>query len=130
VLRWPIIIWGKQATALTHVRARAAFPGKDDGRGDLDEDIIVRIKTDAPVLRPDEPVPARPVLCVLMACQFPSMAPAQATFDPPCGGLGSPASWCLRPSSSPPAMHRLGAGEKTTSPMSAVGIIGMVDWAG
>jgi hypothetical protein len=25
-------------------------------------DIIVRIKADAPVLRPDEPVPARPVL--------------------------------------------------------------------
>ena len=32
------------------------------GEGDSDEDIIVRIKADAPVLRPDEPVPARPVL--------------------------------------------------------------------
>ena len=28
--------------------------------GDSDEDIIVRIKADAPVLRPDEPVPAQP----------------------------------------------------------------------
>jgi hypothetical protein len=27
-----------------------------------DEDIVVRIKADAPVLRPDEPVPARPAL--------------------------------------------------------------------
>jgi len=26
------------------------------------EDIVVRIKADAPVLRPDEPVPAQPVL--------------------------------------------------------------------
>jgi hypothetical protein len=32
------------------------------GEGDSDEDIIVRIKADAPVLRPDDPVPARPVL--------------------------------------------------------------------
>jgi hypothetical protein len=31
------------------------------GEGDSDEDIIVRIKADAPALRPDEPVPA-PVL--------------------------------------------------------------------
>jgi hypothetical protein len=30
--------------------------------GNSDEDIVVRIKADAPVLRPDEPVPARPVL--------------------------------------------------------------------
>jgi hypothetical protein len=27
-----------------------------------DEEVVVRIKADAPVLRPDEPVPARPVL--------------------------------------------------------------------
>ena len=33
-------------------------PGEDGS----DEDIVVRIKADAPVLRPDEPVPARPVL--------------------------------------------------------------------
>jgi hypothetical protein len=32
------------------------------GEGDRDEDIVVRIKADAPVLRLDEPVPARPVL--------------------------------------------------------------------
>jgi hypothetical protein len=32
------------------------------GEGDSDDDIMVRIKADAPVLRPDEPVPARPVL--------------------------------------------------------------------
>jgi hypothetical protein len=32
------------------------------GSGDSGEDIIVRIKADAPALRPDEPVPARPVL--------------------------------------------------------------------
>jgi hypothetical protein len=32
------------------------------GCGDSDEDIVLRIKADAPVLRPDEPVPARPVL--------------------------------------------------------------------
>jgi hypothetical protein len=30
--------------------------------GDSDEDIVVRIKADAPVLKPDEPVPAQPVL--------------------------------------------------------------------
>ena len=30
--------------------------------GDDDEDIVVRIKADAPVLRPDEPAPAHPVL--------------------------------------------------------------------
>jgi hypothetical protein len=30
--------------------------------GEGDEDIVVRIKADAPVLRPDEPVPTRPVL--------------------------------------------------------------------
>jgi hypothetical protein len=30
--------------------------------GDSDEDIVVRIKADASVLWPDEPVPARPVL--------------------------------------------------------------------
>ncbi len=33
-----------------------------DGNGDSDEDIVVRIKADAPVLRPDKPVPAQPVL--------------------------------------------------------------------
>jgi transposase-like protein len=32
------------------------------GEGDSPDDVIVRIKADAPVLRPDEPVPARPVL--------------------------------------------------------------------
>jgi hypothetical protein len=32
------------------------------GNGDSDEDIVVRIKADAPVLRPDELVPARPAL--------------------------------------------------------------------
>ena len=32
------------------------------GCGDSDEDIVLRIKADAAVLRPDEPVPARPVL--------------------------------------------------------------------
>jgi hypothetical protein len=32
------------------------------GNGNGDEDIVARIKADAPVLRPDEPVPARPVL--------------------------------------------------------------------
>jgi hypothetical protein len=32
------------------------------GEGNGDEDIVLRIKADAPVLRPDEPVPARPVL--------------------------------------------------------------------
>jgi hypothetical protein len=32
------------------------------GNGNSDEDIVVRIKADAPVLCPDEPVPARPVL--------------------------------------------------------------------
>ena len=32
-----------------------------NGSGDSDEDTVVRIK-DAPVLRPDEPVPARPML--------------------------------------------------------------------
>jgi len=32
------------------------------GTGDSEEDIIVRIKADAPVLRPDEPVPVNPVL--------------------------------------------------------------------
>ena len=32
------------------------------GEGDSDEDIVVRIKADASVLRPDEPVPANPVL--------------------------------------------------------------------
>jgi hypothetical protein len=36
--------------------------GKGDGSGDSEEDTVVRIKADAPVLRPDEPVPARPVL--------------------------------------------------------------------
>src|SRR5215510_14151617 len=30
------------------------------GTGDSEEDIIVRIKADAPVLRPDEPVPVNP----------------------------------------------------------------------
>jgi hypothetical protein len=30
--------------------------------GDSADDIIVRIKADVPVLRPDEPVPAQPVL--------------------------------------------------------------------
>jgi hypothetical protein len=33
-----------------------------NGSGDSDENIVVRIKADAPVLKPDEPVPARPVL--------------------------------------------------------------------
>src|SRR5262245_9561150 len=32
------------------------------GVGNSDEDIVVRIKVDAPVLRPDEPVPECPVL--------------------------------------------------------------------
>jgi hypothetical protein len=32
------------------------------GEGDSDEDIVVRIKADAPVLRPDEPVPVNLVL--------------------------------------------------------------------
>jgi len=32
------------------------------GEGDSDEDIVVRIKADALVLRPDEPTPANPVL--------------------------------------------------------------------
>jgi hypothetical protein len=32
------------------------------GEGDSDEDIVVRIKADAPVLRPNEPVPVRSVL--------------------------------------------------------------------
>jgi DNA-directed RNA polymerase specialized sigma24 family protein len=32
------------------------------GAGEGEEDIIVRIKADAPVLKPDEPVPANPVL--------------------------------------------------------------------
>jgi len=32
------------------------------GEGDSYEDIIVRIKTGAPVLKPDEPVPANPLL--------------------------------------------------------------------
>jgi hypothetical protein len=32
------------------------------GEGDSDEDFVVRIKADAPVLRPDEGVPANPVL--------------------------------------------------------------------
>jgi hypothetical protein len=32
------------------------------GSGDSEEDVIVRIKAGAPVLRPDEPVPAQPVL--------------------------------------------------------------------
>ena len=35
--------------------------GKGAGSGESDEDVIVRIKADAPVLRPDEPVPASPV---------------------------------------------------------------------
>ena len=32
------------------------------GSGDSEEDIVVRIKADAPVLRPDEPTPANAVL--------------------------------------------------------------------
>ena len=32
------------------------------GEADSDENIVVRIQADAPVLSPDEPVPARPVL--------------------------------------------------------------------
>ena len=32
------------------------------GEGDSHEDIVVRIKADAPVLKPDEPVPEHPVL--------------------------------------------------------------------
>jgi hypothetical protein len=35
---------------------------RKSGSADSDEDIIVRIKADAPVLKPDEPVPANPVL--------------------------------------------------------------------
>ncbi len=35
---------------------------KGDSSGNSDEDIVVRIKADAPVLKPDEPIPARPVL--------------------------------------------------------------------
>jgi len=36
----------------------------EDGQagGDIHEDIVVRIKADAPVLRPDEPTPPNPVL--------------------------------------------------------------------
>jgi hypothetical protein len=30
------------------------------GEGGSDEDIVVRIKADAPVLKPDEPIPVRP----------------------------------------------------------------------
>jgi len=37
------------------------------GKGDSDEDIVVRIKADAPVLRPDEPVPTNPVFLSLPA---------------------------------------------------------------
>jgi hypothetical protein len=33
-----------------------------NGSRDTDEDIVVRIKADAPVLKPEEPVPANPVL--------------------------------------------------------------------
>lgn len=36
--------------------------GAADGNGDSDDDIILRIKADAPVLRPDEKMPANPVL--------------------------------------------------------------------
>jgi hypothetical protein len=36
--------------------------GGKPGSGDRDEDIIVRNKADAPVLKPDEPVPAAPLL--------------------------------------------------------------------
>jgi hypothetical protein len=32
------------------------------GEGDSDEDIVVRIKADVPVLRPDEPTPPNSVL--------------------------------------------------------------------
>jgi hypothetical protein len=32
------------------------------GERESDEDIVARIKADTPVLRPDKPVPARPVL--------------------------------------------------------------------
>jgi hypothetical protein len=32
------------------------------GGGNTDEDIVLRIKADAPRLKPDEPVPANPVL--------------------------------------------------------------------
>jgi uncharacterized protein YpbB len=35
---------------------------RQPGEGDSDEDIVVRIKADAPVLRPNEPVPVRPLL--------------------------------------------------------------------
>jgi hypothetical protein len=32
------------------------------GEGNTDDNIVLRIKADAPVLKPDEPVPANPVL--------------------------------------------------------------------
>ena len=48
-------------------RANVRFPGHcwkiaRPAGGDRDEDIVVCIKADAPVLRPDEPVPVNPVL--------------------------------------------------------------------
>jgi transposase len=48
-------------TGLLQGRGISVSIGKP-GEGDSDEDIVVRIKADAPVLRPDEPVPANPVL--------------------------------------------------------------------
>ena len=48
-------------------RANVRFPShrwkiRKPGEGNRAEDIVVRIKADAPVLKPDEPVPAQPVL--------------------------------------------------------------------
>jgi len=48
-------------TGLLQGRGISVSIGKP-GEGDSDEDIVVRIKADAPVLRPNEPVPVRPVL--------------------------------------------------------------------
>jgi hypothetical protein len=38
------------------------FVSVGNGSGDSDRDIVVRITADAPVLKPDEPIPVRPVL--------------------------------------------------------------------
>jgi hypothetical protein len=45
-------------------RVAAASPSASakPGGGNTDEDIVLRIKADAPRLKPDEPVPANPVL--------------------------------------------------------------------
>jgi hypothetical protein len=45
-----------------HAPGRRHLAHDRQGEGDSDEDIIVRIKADAPVLKPDEPVPVNPVL--------------------------------------------------------------------